>query len=135
MQVWSIRVRSRLADVLRGEELQAALCNKIELRLEKIDVLLLVVHQSLEQIARHIITHTMPTTSWRSASTRDLSPLSTIIRFTGSVPKAPTDQPRLSRSLRPKKRTPPRSNEMVEIAPFSHMTNLSNRRTFCLHTA
>src|SRR3977135_2049561 len=44
-----------LADVMLGVKLEPELGHQIELGLEEVDVLLLVMHQLLEQIARHIV--------------------------------------------------------------------------------
>src|SRR5262249_53440974 len=44
-----------LADVMLGIELEAELAHQIELRLEEVDVLFLVVHQLLEQVAGDVI--------------------------------------------------------------------------------
>src|SRR5713226_8966984 len=44
-----------LADVMLGVELDAELGNKTELRLEIVDVLFLVVHELLEQVAADVI--------------------------------------------------------------------------------
>src|SRR5580704_10152241 len=46
-----------LADMVLGIELEPELGDKVELGLEKIDVLFLVMHQLLEQVARHVILH------------------------------------------------------------------------------
>ena len=44
-----------LADVVLGVELEAELGDQVELRFEEVDVLFLVVHQLLEQVARDVI--------------------------------------------------------------------------------
>src|SRR5258705_13636415 len=44
-----------LADVMLGIKLEPELAHQIELGLEEVDVLLLVMHQLLEQIACHIV--------------------------------------------------------------------------------
>ena len=45
----------RLADMVLRIELEAELGDKIELRLQEVDVTLFVVHQRLEQVARDIV--------------------------------------------------------------------------------
>ena len=44
-----------LTDMVLGIELEAELRDKIELSLQEVDVFLFVVHQFLEQIARHVV--------------------------------------------------------------------------------
>src|SRR4030081_2608262 len=44
-----------LADVMLGVKLEPELGHQIELGLEEVDVLLLVMHQLLEKMARHIV--------------------------------------------------------------------------------
>src|SRR5689334_524190 len=46
-----------LADVMLRVELKAELGDEIELSLQEIDVVLLVGHDLLEQVARHVIAH------------------------------------------------------------------------------
>ena len=48
-----------LSNVMLRVKLDAELGDEIELRLEIVDVLLLVVHQLLEQIARDVVAHAM----------------------------------------------------------------------------
>src|SRR6516165_9665596 len=47
------------ADVLLGVELKADALDQIELGFEEVDVLLLVLHQVLEQVTRDIVLHAM----------------------------------------------------------------------------
>src|ERR1044071_6606579 len=49
----------QFADVILRVKLEAELGDEIELGLEEVDVALLVRHQFLEQIARHVVLHRM----------------------------------------------------------------------------
>src|ERR1700722_17065255 len=53
----SILVFLELADMVLRVELEPELGDQVELGLEKIDVLFLVMHQLLEQVARHVGLH------------------------------------------------------------------------------
>src|SRR5438132_5855470 len=44
-----------VADVLLGVELEPDTLDQIELRLEEVDMVLLVLHQALEQVARDVV--------------------------------------------------------------------------------